>query len=288
MPLYGTLASLSQTAASNAADGAVDAPSTIDQQTNLLASFIAQLRDGVGTNYSLGPRNLLINANGAINQRGYATGAATSGANQYTLDRWRVVTSGQSVAFGAASPDRTMTAPAGGLEQVIEGASVIGGVYTLSWTGTATATVNGAAITNGGNTASLPANTNVTVRFIGGTVTLPQFELGTVATPFERRTYSVELAMCQRYYELCGMAFRTYSGGAAGQRYVTHYGFKATKRVTPTLTAIGSISVNNVTSDSVAVATGAPLEGIQYEVIATGANTDTFIFNRVIIASAEL
>lgn len=48
MPLYTTLASLSQTAASNVADGSVDAPSTIDQQTNLLASFIAQLRDGNG------------------------------------------------------------------------------------------------------------------------------------------------------------------------------------------------------------------------------------------------
>jgi hypothetical protein len=48
LALYTTLASLSQTAASNVADGSVDAPSTIDQQTNLLASFIAQLRDGTG------------------------------------------------------------------------------------------------------------------------------------------------------------------------------------------------------------------------------------------------
>lgn len=46
MSLYSTLTSLSQTAGSNVADGASDAPSTIDQQTNLLASFIAQLRDG--------------------------------------------------------------------------------------------------------------------------------------------------------------------------------------------------------------------------------------------------
>jgi hypothetical protein len=53
MALYGTLASLSQTAASNAADGSVDAPSTIDQQTNLLASFIAQLRDGNGFSYGV-------------------------------------------------------------------------------------------------------------------------------------------------------------------------------------------------------------------------------------------
>lgn len=54
MALYTTLASLSQTAASNVADGAVDAPSTIDQQANLLASFIAQLRDGKGFTTGLG------------------------------------------------------------------------------------------------------------------------------------------------------------------------------------------------------------------------------------------
>lgn len=54
MALYSTLASLSQTAGANAADGATDAPSTIDQQTNLLASFIAQLRDGAGLTTGLG------------------------------------------------------------------------------------------------------------------------------------------------------------------------------------------------------------------------------------------
>ena len=48
MPLLTTLASLSQTPASNAADGSVDAPSTLDNQINILASFIAQLRDGNG------------------------------------------------------------------------------------------------------------------------------------------------------------------------------------------------------------------------------------------------
>lgn len=157
-------------------------------------------RSALGIGSAITFRNLLINAGGWINQRAYASGAATGAANQYTLDRWRVVTSGQNVSFGAASPDRTMTAPAGGLEQVIEGANIVGGVYTLSWTGTATATVNGSAITNGGNTASLPANTNVTVRFSGGTVTLPQFELGTVATPFERRLIGLETMLCQRYY----------------------------------------------------------------------------------------
>lgn len=54
MALYSSLSSLSQVAASNAADGSVDAPSTIDQQTNLLASFIAQLRDGAGFTTGVG------------------------------------------------------------------------------------------------------------------------------------------------------------------------------------------------------------------------------------------
>lgn len=46
MALYTTLASLSQTPASNAPDGSVDAPSTIDDQLRLLGSFTALLRDG--------------------------------------------------------------------------------------------------------------------------------------------------------------------------------------------------------------------------------------------------
>ncbi len=54
MALFSTLPSLSQTAGSNAADGASDAPSTIDNQLNLLASFIAQLRDGIGFKNGVG------------------------------------------------------------------------------------------------------------------------------------------------------------------------------------------------------------------------------------------
>ena len=93
-----------------------------------------------------GFRNLLINGNYSINQRGYVSGTATTGANEYTLDRWKVLVSGQSVAFAASGNGNQVTAPAGGLQQVIENVNVGGGTYTLSWTGTATAAVNGAAV----------------------------------------------------------------------------------------------------------------------------------------------
>ena len=166
-----------------------------------------------------GMRNLLINGNPIINQRGYVSGTATSGVNEYTLDRWRVVTSGQSITFTDSANVRTVTAPAGGIEQVIEGLNILSGTYVLNWTGTATATVDGTSVAKG-STVTLTGGTNATVRFIGGTFSLPQLEPGTVATPFERRSYGQELALCQRYYQRFDVfptpgfaAFVSYYGG---------------------------------------------------------------------------
>ena len=147
-----------------------------------------------------GSRNALINGNPIINQRGYVSGTATSGANEYTLDRWRVVTSGQSITWTNSANVRTVTAPAGGVEQVIEGINLFTGTYTLSWTGTATATVAGNAVTNGA-TVSITGNVDTTVRFSSGTFSLAQLEPGTRSTPFERRSYGQELQLCERYYE---------------------------------------------------------------------------------------
>jgi hypothetical protein len=144
-------------------------------------------------------RNRLINAQGLINQRSYVSGTNTTGANQYTIDRWRVVTSGQNLTFTTSQNDTTFTAPAGGVEQVIEGLNLETGTYVLSWTGTATATVGGVSVTNGG-TVSVTGGTDTTVRFSGGTFSRPQFEPGTAPTTFERRPFSTEFDLCKRYY----------------------------------------------------------------------------------------
>lgn len=155
--------------------------------------------DTSGLCYQLGTRNVLINGNPMINQRGYVSGTATTGANEYTVDRWRVVTTGESITWTDSNNVRTVTAPAGGVEQVVEGLNLLSGTYTLSWTGTATATVDGNPVTNGGQ-VTLTGGTNATVRFINGTFSLAQLERGSVVTPFEHRIYSDELAKCQRYY----------------------------------------------------------------------------------------
>jgi len=182
-------------------------------------------------------RNKIINGNFGINQRLYVSGTATSGANQYTLDRWRVVTSGQNLTFSASGIGNIVTAPAGGIEQVIEALNIEGGTYTLSWTGTATGAVNGSAISNGGQ-VTLPANTNATIKLSSGTVSLVQLEEGSVATPFENRPIGTELALCQRYYEYVGtqVSFVLFSD-AAVRALGANISFKTQKRSQPTINA---------------------------------------------------
>jgi hypothetical protein len=197
-----------------------------------------------------GFRNLLINGNPTINQRSYVSGAATIGANQYTLDRWRVVTTGQSISFTDSANVRTVTAPAGGCEQVIEGLSILSGTYTLNWTGTATATVDGSAVAKGGN-VTLTGGTDATVRFINGTFSLAQLEPGTVATPFEQRSRGIERLLCQRYYEEADAEFR-FDGDLGGSNIsVGHTWFcKVDKRTGPTVSVVSesSANANNITS----------------------------------------
>jgi hypothetical protein len=197
---------------------------------------------------SAGLRNVLINANPLINQRGYVSGAATTAANQYTLDRWRVVTSGQSISWSDSGNVRTVTAPSGGVEQVVEGASLLTGTYTLNWSGSATATVAGASVAKGGN-VTLAGGANTSVRFSGGTFSLPQLERGSVATVFEVRPQ--ELALCQRYYEWA--QFTVYGQAPGGGSNVgQNVSFTTTKRVVPTMGALAADPAQSQTQTNLA------------------------------------
>jgi len=208
----------------------------------------------------LSGRNRLINAQGLINQRGYVSGTATTTANQYTVDRWRVVTSGQNLTFTTTNNEVTFTAPAGGVEQVIEGLNLESGTYALNWEGTATATVGGTAVAKGG-TVTVVGGTNTAVRFIGGTFIRPQFEAGSVATPFERRPFGTELALCQRYYEKSyndgvAPATATAVGTASGQTNASNVStisirFKVDKRTTPTVTIFGTDGTAGFVTDNI-------------------------------------
>jgi hypothetical protein len=225
--------------------------------------------------------NLLINGNFAVNQRAYVSGAATSTANQYTLDRWRVVTSGQNLAFAAAGNGNSVTAPAGGIEQVIEGASIGVATHVISWAGTATCTVDGTAKASGA-TVTLVPGTNATVKFTGGTVSQAQLTPGSVATAFEFLSASVERALCQRYFEVGRFDLFGYviSGEALGG---TAY-YRVSKRVTPTI-VITAQTGTNVGSATANTAVGG-VESVRFTAIGTASARADMSVNYT--ASAEL
>jgi hypothetical protein len=194
--------------------------------------------------------NRIINGNFAVNQRTYVSGTALAAA-AYGHDRWKAGAGGCTYTFTASLADTTVTITAGTLTQVIEAGMIEGGVYTLSWTGTAQARVyqgtpTGSYAASPVVTASLPAGTNTIVEFNAGTVVRAKFEIGSVATPFNRQSLARSLADCQRYYTTIGSII---VGGyaIAGQTIYGGFSLPVAMRGTPTL-AYSGISYGNASA----------------------------------------
>jgi hypothetical protein len=216
-------------------------------------------------NKPTGFKNLLINSNGLINQRNYVSGTATTTANEYTIDMFKVITLGESLVFSTTANKTTFTAPLNGVEQIIEGKNVQSGTHVISGLLTATCTIDGVAKVNG-DTVTLTGGTNVSVKWFNGTFSLPQLEQGDVITPPENRHISLEFDMCQRYlprakvrnnYFYSGMAFST------SVMYV-NIPFAVTARTAPTgiLTSDANIrfSAQNGTSLGTGIAFASALD----------------------------
>ena len=73
-------------------------------------------------------------------------------------------------------------------------------------------------------------------------ITGVQLEVGDTATPFEHRSYGQELSLCQRYYE-SGTMYR--SGAiATGTSGISTYNYLVEKRVSSTMTSVGTAFIN--------------------------------------------
>jgi hypothetical protein len=174
---------------------------TIDTSQNVTATGTVAMASSF-------KRNILINGNFLINQRAYVSGTATA-SGTYMHDRWKSTTTNSNYTFTQGTPDTTITIAAGTIAQIVEDKNVVGGIYTLSWTGTATAriainggTTSGSYAASPITTSSATAGQTITVEFSTGTLGKVQFEPGTIATPYERQIYSDQLIQCQRYYQL--------------------------------------------------------------------------------------
>jgi len=109
------------------------------------------------------------------------------------------------------------------------GSNYSSGTLSEVWASGSNADVNAAA----GQVNAVATNGNI----FG--ITGVQLEVGSVATPFEHRSYGEELALCQRYYE-AGQTGNIYSNsGSSSGNYYIYWNWKVTKRASPTVTGTG-------------------------------------------------
>jgi hypothetical protein len=193
-----------------------------------------------------GAKNAIINGNFGINQRG-VSGTVTLSAGVYGHDRWKAGSSGCTYTFATSDNVTTIDISAGSLIQVIEGINLESGTYTLSWTGTAQGKIGAGSYGNSGITGTATGGTNLDIEFDTGTVSLVQFEPGTVVTPFERRQFGQELALCQRYLPAfnataINQTLPSVNFGATTTNVSGPFVFKVSSRVPPTGLIVSSAS----------------------------------------------
>ena len=210
-------------------------------------------------------RNLLINAEGLINQRGFAGGALAAGV--YGYDRFKAGTGGCN--FSVSSGVWTHTS--GPIVQVVEAPTgVFGSSVTFSVEDPNTnisVSVGGVSgtITAGsgrrGVTLAIPSGGgNLTVQWsaTGATYKRPQLERGSAATAFESRHPALELMLCQRYYEksfpldvspgqnagLAGASFVSQTTQALWRSSGYFVSFNVVKAVYPAITIFNPLALN--------------------------------------------
>ena len=105
-------------------------------------------------------------------------------------------------------------------------------------------------------------------------ITQVQLEQGAIATPFEQRPIGLELALCQRYFEVLRLS-RIIVGAITNENYITWL-FKVVKRIDPSIVlgAGSACTVQNLGPDGVS-AFGA---NASFTVMSTGTTANAEYF----------
>lgn len=227
---------------------------------------LAGFRNAIGN-----PRFFINQPNTAFNQ--------TLGANAQYVDYWKAGAAGCTLTVSAG----IATITAGSLVQIVESLDLVSGrTYVISWSGTATCTIDGVAKNKGDTIVATSAN--ITVAFSGGTLTEAQLEPGSTVTPFEKRPQGIELAICKWRFE----AVTICAGGYQGVGGVNFAGCipYSMKRVLPTVTTPTIITSSNVSSATVTNTSQA--YGATYSVVGTGAGSATVLAVAIAFIDARL
>lgn len=207
--VHGSAELLATTSAGSAAASATSAAGSAAQAANsalsaaqsaISATAAASTATAIVGSTGFGLKNLLLNPLWWISQHIGSAGTEsnyTASPGYYVRDRWKAGPSGLTFRID----NGTMTIVAGSVQQIVQGRNLpFTNKYTLSWSGTAAAAINGTAVTNGAS-MTLPGYQHATVTFSGGTLYLPQLEYGPVKTAFELRPTDLERSLCLQYFQ---------------------------------------------------------------------------------------
>jgi hypothetical protein len=191
-----------------------------------------------------GYKNALINGNFLVNQRA-VSGSVVLAGGAYGHDRWKAGAGGCTYTFSTSNNVTTLTISAGTLVQVIEGANLSSGTYTLSWGGTSQGKIGAGSFSGSGVTGSVSGGVNLSIEFGTGTLSRPQLEVGSVPSPFELRPLGVETSLCQRYFLVTQNDTYIWSGNTtSGSTYYLNCRVLVTMRATPTVVAATASAQN--------------------------------------------
>jgi hypothetical protein len=111
-------------------------------------------------------------------------------------------------------------------------------------------------------------------------ITGVQLEVGSVATPFEHRSYGQELSLCQRYYQLMTNFSNSFYATGTSESGFFNYEFKVPMRQAPTVTItstattsrLSSLNVSTTGIDTVSLQAVSSSSGMVYLYGSTAAN----------------